>query len=1028
MKKTILKQKTAKILSSFATIALVATTVMPNFVSADSLSQNNADSIVIEDSFSDNKETDDSILMITETTPEEQPQTTESQEIVTAPDQEEDSLSLEIEDGSIKEETIPESSGAKVIIETFPNITPYKELEGITQSEPKVEVVDGDKLSFRSNLFMAGEIEIPDASQFLTEEEAIASIKDTLLNKRANIKVPVKTDKDIAMDPFFNSLVLAAVEHTGKDTEGDYLHYGTYVTMVAPKGANVTQKIHELNPDDTMSYYIFSTDEIIYFLTQAEEDELTASLNELVGVIINPEDTEYEIVEKIHSYISENVVYDNEHPSPYPRKHTAYAAQFDGKAVCQGYALLFYRLCLLSGVDCRIISGKPENSDVDHMWNIVKIGDKYYYVDETWDAQRRQEGKSDEYFLRGSNNFSGHIPKEEYTYTQFTTKFPISEEDYVENGTTIHIVLKPEDGIIVREYDPADPDSISHSMEFFFEYEGVPGKNAKWSSSDESVAVISETGELKIVGVGETVVSVKDDEGNTDSVLLHVTQKEVEIAPITSITSDVSEITINIDEEMELPITIEPLGDNVEKPIWASSDSNIVTVDPLGNIKGIAPGTTTVNARSAYTEASKIFTITVRSASGDEPGGDTPGGDEPGGEVPGGDEPGGDEPGGEIPGGDEPGGEIGQYSAFAGITEGGRIVINGEEYSERVNLSFDNPECTFGAQANDGYHFVGWFEGVLGDDGFINDFTGLLLSSDQVSTFDLSSESLYVMAVFEKNEDGGEEGGEDGNDDGENENPGDNQQGEDGGNEEGQVPEDGQSEQGGNDDEQNIDGGNNETPDNTPSDGEVVPSNTDGKDKETLQWIENFQKIYGYYADKSHTEQSRRDAIIKALNDGISKNAILEHLKRCYEIRKTSPSMKEACEKYLSDIEWLENYDPSKSSSEGNKSNGGNSSSDSSASNNGKSANTNGSNTVSPTGSNTTNVSGATSTGASVVTNPTSTNTSNPAGTNGTIVSGGKISSEGKVQTSDSVMSTVVAMLAIAAITVITILFQKKKR
>ena len=56
--------------------------------------------------------------------------------------------------------------------------------------------------------------------------------------------------------------------------------------------------------------------------------------------------------------------YDNLNNQDYYLKHSAYAAMIHGKAVCQGFAVLFYRLALELGVDCRYISGIGNTSFV----------------------------------------------------------------------------------------------------------------------------------------------------------------------------------------------------------------------------------------------------------------------------------------------------------------------------------------------------------------------------------------------------------------------------------------------------------------------------------------------------------------------------------------------------------------------------------------------------------------------------------------------------------------------------------------
>lgn len=60
------------------------------------------------------------------------------------------------------------------------------------------------------------------------------------------------------------------------------------------------------------------------------------------------------------------------------------------KAVCQGYANLFYELCRLSNIPVELIEGYCRYPQTDpnqltlHAWNAVKVSGKWYIVDATW--------------------------------------------------------------------------------------------------------------------------------------------------------------------------------------------------------------------------------------------------------------------------------------------------------------------------------------------------------------------------------------------------------------------------------------------------------------------------------------------------------------------------------------------------------------------------------------------------------------------------------------------------------------------
>jgi hypothetical protein len=116
-------------------------------------------------------------------------------------------------------------------------------------------------------------------------------------------------------------------------------------------------------------------------------------------------------------------------------KHTAYAAAINHTAVCQGYAVLFYRLALECGIDARVIAGKGKGANgwEDHAWNIVKLGGNYYLLDATWDA-----GKTPmyyQYFLKGRD--AGLFPNHNPYYNEMVgTQYFGDEYDYTALGVS----------------------------------------------------------------------------------------------------------------------------------------------------------------------------------------------------------------------------------------------------------------------------------------------------------------------------------------------------------------------------------------------------------------------------------------------------------------------------------------------------------------------------------------------------------------------------------------------------------------
>ena len=157
--------------------------------------------------------------------------------------------------------------------------------------------------------------------------------------------------------------------HTGNGAEGDYLRLALNYVMPQPeKDAN---GVYTLRP--------------VYYTTAEQEAAVDAYVETVVAGCTAQDDTEK--AQYLYDYLCENVTFDleNLYNDEDLLKYTAYGAAVNGRAVCQGFASLYYKLALAAGLDCRIVTGTKGN--VAHAWNIVKIGDQWYHLDASSGAQ-----------------------------------------------------------------------------------------------------------------------------------------------------------------------------------------------------------------------------------------------------------------------------------------------------------------------------------------------------------------------------------------------------------------------------------------------------------------------------------------------------------------------------------------------------------------------------------------------------------------------------------------------------------------
>ena len=174
------------------------------------------------------------------------------------------------------------------------------------------------------------------------------------------------------------------------------------------------------------------------FLTTAAEEAYVDSAVENILESLNLDACNtYEKIKAIHEYIVSNVEYDTTYTN-----YSAYEALYSGETVCNGYALLSYKMLSGSRRSAKIITGTATSGGETglHAWNVVKIGPWWYNLDVTWNDGAR----TTDYFLKNEEAFSDHSASTSYPETVYEQDYDISPVDFDPSA---------EDVIY---YDPAD--------------------------------------------------------------------------------------------------------------------------------------------------------------------------------------------------------------------------------------------------------------------------------------------------------------------------------------------------------------------------------------------------------------------------------------------------------------------------------------------------------------------------------------------------------------------------------------------
>ncbi|AWB46002.1 transglutaminase [Paenibacillus sp. CAA11] len=115
-----------------------------------------------------------------------------------------------------------------------------------------------------------------------------------------------------------------------------------------------------------------------YRETPSQTAYVNSHVKQILKKIIKPSMNDHQKVKAIHDWVVLDLKYDTR-----LKKYTAYEGLTTGEAVCQGYALLTYKLLQGAGINNKIVEGTA--GDVLHAWNLVKLDGRWYHLDTTWD-------------------------------------------------------------------------------------------------------------------------------------------------------------------------------------------------------------------------------------------------------------------------------------------------------------------------------------------------------------------------------------------------------------------------------------------------------------------------------------------------------------------------------------------------------------------------------------------------------------------------------------------------------------------
>ena len=165
--------------------------------------------------------------------------------------------------------------------------------------------------------------------------------------------------------------------------------------------------------------YIFI---IVCYMVMANtslQSQHQSETSDLVAKLTAKSETDEEKLKAIFDWVTSNIKYDHKAA----KNDISITKSIDEiirtkSAICTGYSSLMKELCIISGIECHVVSGYARSSTgqiisdaPDHAWNAVKLGGKWYLLDATWSIQKNA---AKYYLIDPESMIKTHLPAQRW--------------------------------------------------------------------------------------------------------------------------------------------------------------------------------------------------------------------------------------------------------------------------------------------------------------------------------------------------------------------------------------------------------------------------------------------------------------------------------------------------------------------------------------------------------------------------------------------------------------------------------------
>nr|WP_274600933.1 Ig-like domain-containing protein [Clostridium yunnanense] len=348
-----------------------------------------------------------------------------------------------------------------------------------------------------------------------------------------------------------------------------------------------------------------------YWNTAAQDSFVSTKVNEVLAQIITAGMNDFEKERAIHDWIEKNVAYDTTLV-----KHSDYdAVAYPYKTVCQGYALLSYKMLNQAGIQTKIVEGTAGGQA--HAWNLVYLDGAWYHFDSTWDDPLP--------------DVAGRVTYDYYNLTDAQIKlnhswvkaYPTANTDFANtlnakltsdsSNSSVYqgLIAALELNLLAPEYTVSNSTELNAKIQ-----EAIKNNQTKIRVRYISGSTIATDIATAIKGISNiTSYSYSKVDYNRSSITgdirLDLSFTYFTPVSVTSVALSNTDLTLAAGASSTLTATILPINASNKTVIWSTSNPSVATV--LGGIvKAVGGGTAIITAKTSdgnYTATCNIKVI-----------------------------------------------------------------------------------------------------------------------------------------------------------------------------------------------------------------------------------------------------------------------------------------------------------------------------------------------------------------------------------------------------------------------------------